>query len=236
MAYKFNPFSQKLDYYSHAGILSYKFLGWTAEAPAVTDPGIGNFVFNDSGLSYELVINTTDKNGRDLGFVLMMLFMIGFGDIYDVWFWIHSKRDPKLYYGLWMFVDEIDTIEDGEGNVLAWIIPMYPFFLSTTYDAELDDYTFFDIPVNDEVLLSMDFAFNPDYIGTMGTQDSDAVSISGGTISTPVNIYRAEGTPVVDPGWTSSSTIDMNAPDGYASFTTEEGVAVVVPYWIKAGV
>jgi hypothetical protein len=219
MAYKFNIFTKKLDYYSHAGILSYTFLGVTEVADPV-DPGIGNFVLNDDGVDYQLVISTTDKNGRDLGFVLM----------------IHSKRDPTLYYGLWMMIEDIDTIEDEDENVLAWILPMYPFFASTTYDPESDEYTWFDIPVNDEVVLSMDFAFNPDYIGSMGTQDSDDVSITGGTISTPVDIYRAEGVPVVDPGWASSSTINMNAPDGYGSFTTEDGTPVVVPYWIRAGV
>ena len=235
MALKFNPFTKNLDYHSHAGILSYTFAGWTADAPPVTDPGTGKFYLNVNGLGYDLVISTTDKNGRDLGYVLMILFMIGWGDIYDIWFWFHSKRDPKLHYGLWMMLDDIDTI-DVDGVTVAWIIKMVPFFVSMTYDPLADDYTSFDIPVNDEVLLSMDFAFNPDYIGTMGTQDHDAVSITGGTISTPVNIYRAEGVPAVDPGWASSSTIDMNVPDGYASFTTEEGVAVVVPYWIRAGV
>jgi len=183
MAFKFNPFTKNLDYHSHAGILSYTSLGLTAEDPPVTDPGAGNFVLNESGDSYQLVINTTDKNGRDLGYVLMMLFMIGFGDIYHVWFWIHSKRDPRLYYGMWIFIDEIDTIEDGEGNVLAWILPMFPIFVSMTYDPEADEYTGLEIPVNDEVLLSMDFAFNPDYIGTMGTQDYDDVYITGGSIS-----------------------------------------------------
>ncbi len=236
MGLKFNPLSGKLDYYVHGGILSYTSLGLTAENPPVTDPGAGNFVLNDDGVDYQLVISTTDKKGRDLGFVLMMLWMIGWDWVYDIWFWVHSKRDPTLHYGMWMFLDEIDTIEDEDDNILAWIIPMYPIFASTTYDAEEDDYTLLSIPVNDEVILSMDFAFNPDYIGTMGTQDSDAVSISGGTISTPVDIYRAEGAPVVNPGWTTSSTINMNAPDGYLSFTTEEGTSVVVPYWIKTGV
>ena len=236
MALKFNPFTKNLDYHTHAGILSYTYLGLTAENPPVTDPGAGKFVFNDDGADYQLIISTTDKNGRDLGYVLMMLFMLGFGEIYDVWFWLHSKRDPKLYYGLRILIDDIDAIEDGEGNVLAWILTMVPFFISTTYDEELDDYVYLDIPVNDEVLLSMDFAFNPDYIGTMGTQDSDEVSITGGTISMPVNIHRPDGTPAVNPGWTTSSTVNMNAPDGYATFNAEDGTPVVVPYWIRAGV
>lgn len=236
MGFKFNPFTKNLDYYSsNGGILSYTFLGLTSLGDPV-DPGAGNCVLNDDGFDYQLVISATDKNGRDLGFTLMMMFMVGWGEIYDIWFWLYSKRDPTLYFGMWMILEDLDTIEDEEGNVLAWIIPTYPFFISTTYDAEEDDYTFLDIPAGDEVLLSMDFAFNPDYIGTMGTQDSDDVSISGGTISTPVDIYRAEGTPVVNPGWTSSSTVNMNAPDGYASFTTEDGTPVVVPYWIRAGV
>jgi len=235
MAYKFNPFTKNLDFHTHAGVLSYTFAGWTEESPPVTAPGTGKFTLNVSGLGYELVISTTDKNGRDLGYVLMILLLIGWTEIYDIWFWFHSKRDPKLYYGLWMMPDDLDTI-DVDGVTVAWIIPMVPFFVSMTYDPVEDDYTDFDIPVGDEVLLSMDFGFNPDYIGTMGTQDSDAVSITGGTISIPVNIHRPDGTPVADPGWASSSTIDMTAPDGYATFNAEDGTPVVVPYWIKAGV
>ncbi|RPI56282.1 MAG: hypothetical protein EHM49_00705 [Deltaproteobacteria bacterium] len=183
--YKFNPFTKNFDLYAPArtGIASYKFLGWTAETPPVTDPGTGNFVLNDDGSDYQLVINITDKNGRDLLFVLMMLFFLGWDYVYDIWFWMHSKTNPTLYYGLWMSLEDIEAIEDGEENLLAFIIPMYPMFVSMTYDPALDEWTALDIPVNDEVVLSMDFAFNPDYIGSMGEQDSDAVSIYGGSIS-----------------------------------------------------
>ena len=37
-------------------------------------------------------------------------------------------------------------------------------------------------------------------------------------------------TPTTDPGWTSSSTLDMNAPDGYAKAYVGTQ-AVVIPYW-----
>jgi len=188
MALKLNPTTGKLDYHSHAGVLSYTFGGWTAENPPVTDPGVGKFVLNDDGVDYQLVINITDKNGRDLLFLLMMLFFLGWDFIYDIWFWFHSKRDPKLYYGLWMFLEDIEAIEDGEGNLLAFIIPMALMFSSVTYDPESDEFTMLEIPVNDEVLLSMDFAFNPEYYGSMAEQDSDDVYISGGNIGA-VNLW-----------------------------------------------
>ena len=235
MAYKFNPFTNKLDYHTHAGILSYKFIGWTAESPPVTDPGVGNFSLNDTGISYELVINTTDKRGRDLGYTLLMLLALGFTAVYDVWFWLHSKRDPSLYYGLWATVEDMDSIDDGEGNVLAWIVPIVPVLVSMTYDAETDVYTSYEIPDNDEVLLSMDFTFNPDYIGTLGTQDSNTIAVTGGSIS-GTNLYDTNSyqvgtdTPTAEPGWATSSTVNMNAPDGYLKFKVG-AQDVVVPYW-----
>ena len=45
-----------------------------------------------------------------------------------------------------------------------------------------------------------------------------------------ISRFDATDTPTTDPGWTTSSTVDMNAPDGYfhMSSGTQE---VVVPYW-----
>jgi hypothetical protein len=43
-------------------------------------------------------------------------------------------------------------------------------------------------------------------------------------------ITGATDTPTTDPGWSTSSSVDMNAPDGYikAYVGTQ---AVVLPYW-----
>lgn len=49
-------------------------------------------------------------------------------------------------------------------------------------------------------------------------------------IASTTSITGVTDTPTTDPGWTSSSTVDMNAPDGYikAYVGTQ---AVVIPYW-----
>lgn len=221
---------------SGQGIASYTYLGDLGDA--IVDPGIGNCGTTSEADDYfdmQLVLSTTDKNGMDIYWPAMMTFLLfGMLEYCTVTLYVHSKSDPKLYMGLYVF--NLDVLGDDDEYPVSLVFNVYPMMMSVTYDAEADEYHSVNIPDNDEVVISWDFSFNPDYLGSMGTQDYDSVSISGGTISTPVNIYRAEGVPDVDPGWASSSTIDMNAPDGYASFHTEEGVPVVVPYWIKAGV
>jgi hypothetical protein len=51
-----------------------------------------------------------------------------------------------------------------------------------------------------------------------------------GASTNGVGITGATDTPTTDPGWTASSTIDMNAPDGYIQAYVG-AQAVVVPYW-----
>jgi len=52
----------------------------------------------------------------------------------------------------------------------------------------------------------------------------------GGGVASTNSITGATDTPTTDPGWTTSSSSDMNAPDGYikAYVGTQ---AVVIPYW-----
>jgi len=50
-------------------------------------------------------------------------------------------------------------------------------------------------------------------------------SIDGENIMTGVTT-----TPITDPGWLTSSTIDMNEPDGYLKFIVN-GIRAAVPFW-----
>ena len=43
-------------------------------------------------------------------------------------------------------------------------------------------------------------------------------------------LNKGTDTPATDPGWSTSSTVDMNTPDGYMKFVIE-GQEVVVPFW-----
>jgi len=51
-----------------------------------------------------------------------------------------------------------------------------------------------------------------------------------GGIATQTSLTNATDTPTTDPGWTSSSTVNMNAPDGYIKMFVGTQ-AVTVPYW-----
>ena len=61
---------------------------------------------------------------------------------------------------------------------------------------------------------TMEFVTDLDNTGTAG-----ATTMTGQT-----------DTPTTDPGWTTSSSVDMNAPDGYFKFFNGTQ-AVTVPFW-----
>ena len=51
----------------------------------------------------------------------------------------------------------------------------------------------------------------------------------GGQNGVPT-IFQVTGTPAIDPGFSSSSTIDMNDPDGFYKITVD-GIERFVPFW-----
>ncbi len=50
----------------------------------------------------------------------------------------------------------------------------------------------------------------------------------GGNSGVP--IFDETDTPTTDPGWSTSSTVDMRAPDGYIKMQVD-GQEVTVPFW-----
>lgn len=203
---------------SHGGIASYTYVGNLGDA--IVDPGVGNCGITSEGDDFfgmQLVISVTDKNGMDVAWPIeMMFFEFGLLEYHNVFIYIHSKSDPKCYMGFYVF--DIDAITDDDDDLVGIVFNVYPAMMSVTYDAETDEYTSVAIPNNDEVIMSWDFAFNPEYIGTMGTQDSDSVGISGGTIS-GTNLYSP---PILelpvkedtgDPAWPNIGRIYINSFD-----------------------
>ena len=184
MALKINPITGKLDYFLHHGIASYNFLGWKDLADP-TAPAVGGMYFNVPDMyTYQLILNPTDKYGNDVGYLLYDLAM--YFEIYHVWFFIHSKRNPTVWTA--RLLDDFDAIIVDDEPV-AYAIDIYPFYLnSMKYNEEEAESEPTEFVTNEEVLISLEFAFNPGYIGTIGTQDYNAVSISGGSIST-TSIY-----------------------------------------------
>ena len=82
---------------------------------------------------------------------------------------------------------------------------------------------------------------DPDVVGSGkvlvgATGDDDIVSNSAectgdGSGTAGRNVYTGvTDTPTTDPGWATSSTVDMNAPDGYVKAYVGTQ-AVVIPYW-----
>jgi hypothetical protein len=182
MTHKFNPFTNKLDYFLHQGIASYKFTGWKdLGVGAFTDPGVGNFYFDYHDLPYA-VMSLTDANGYDMVWNFMQM---NWGmDYYDLWLYFYSKQNSNQYFGCIVIPDEEwIAVENEEEETIAYAIPVWPVFFPINYDPIEDEWIIDEFPENDEILISIDFAFNPDYLGTMGTQDYDAVGITGGTIS-----------------------------------------------------
>jgi hypothetical protein len=62
-----------------------------------------------------------------------------------------------------------------------------------------------------------------------GAMTVQSLVVAAGTVSS--NTLTGEtDTPTVDPGWTSSSTVDMYAPDGYIKMLAGTQV-IVIPFW-----
>lgn len=228
MTYKFNPFTNKLDYFLHQAIASYKFTGWTElGAESLVDPGAGNFYFDFYDLPYA-VMSLTDINGYDMDYNYEMMY---FGmEYYDFFLNFHGKTNSNQYFTMMIIPDEEwITITEGEGEeevAVAYAIPIWPVLFPMTYDAEEDEFVVDEFPENDQVLFSADFAFNPDYLGSMGRQDYDSVDISGGIISN-TKIYWSEivangATILGGHGNTTSTVADLQAAHDGASYLLNE--------------
>ena len=130
MALKFNPFTSKLDYFLHNGVASYKFLGWR-ELADPTDPGIGCMYLNEPDMyTHQLIISSTDKYGNDVGYLLYDLAM--FSEIYHVWLFFHSKRNPTIWNALLLYDFAPIEIDD---EVVAFAIDLsFFYFCSMKYN------------------------------------------------------------------------------------------------------
>ena len=159
MALRVNPTTGKLDLYApvHTGLASYKFSSTTSNP--IVDPGNGNMVFNTigsgEGTEWALVFHHKDKNGFEFGGIESFIAFVETG--YDVWVFIHSKRDPAYWFG--GFIYATDTIiPEGEERSSAYILYFIPVLGTETFDEEEDEYVSEMIPDNDEVIVSIDFA------------------------------------------------------------------------------
>jgi len=176
MGLKLNPITGKLDQVENfnQGLGVWEFAGWT-EGAADADPGVGKVIFDDGGLAgYTLLISYTDKNGYDFYANFFILYG-GFADYYDYFIEFRSKSNPSKF--LKFFLNDVD-----EPGADAWWKLSGTGIAGTLY-VEEGDYVSVDFEEGEDVTISLDMAFNPDYIGTLGKQDSDDVSITGGSIS-----------------------------------------------------
>ena len=173
------PFNASLD--QHHAVAVYKFKGYTEESPLV-DPGAGYMAFDvdtdDFGLP-SFVCSKTDLNGNANMMVIGMLAAMASAE-YDFWFFIHSKSRPGIWVGA--LLDEWNSILDGE-DLLGYSITCLPWLGQMRWDDDEGDYVGDTWEEGEELLISLQFGFNPDYVGSLGTQSASEVSISGGTIS-----------------------------------------------------
>lgn len=72
----------------------------------------------------------------------------------------------------------------------------------------------------------------PDFLKRLIDSVYTIFSAVGGQDGVP-RLFRTEGTPAVNPGWATSSSVDMTAPDGYLEVYNKDGTLVQVPYWNK---
>lgn len=209
MTLKFNPLSKKgLDYFLHQGIASYRFTGFK-ELAELTDPGAGNFYINyDFGGIGDMyaVVSLTDSHGYWMTWNWMMVYE-GMA-WYDIFLQMHGKTNSDQYMTFIIIPDEewIDITEgEGEDEVsVALAIPIWEILFPLIEDG--DDVVVDEFPENDEVLFSVDFSWNQDCLGSMASQDSDGVSITGGDIS-GVNMWGGDGKT-----WTLPYKIDTGDP------------------------
>lgn len=69
-----------------------------------------------------------------------------------------------------------------------------------------------------------------DFIQRLVNCISTIFSAVGGKDGVP-RIFRVADTPTSDPGWASSSTVNMTPPDGYLKAKDASGNDVVIPFW-----
>ena len=172
--FKFNPITSKLDHVENfnQGMGVWEFSGWTDDA-ADADPGTGKAIFDDTDGDYTLLISYTDKNGYDFYMNFFSLYLAG-ASYYDFFINLRSKSNPTKWIKLFV-LDVADP-----GVPLRWKISVGVMAI-TTYEED-GAYPTVEFDAGEDITLSIDLAFNPDYIGTLGTQDSDDVSITGGSI------------------------------------------------------
>jgi hypothetical protein len=141
----------------HSAIATYTFRGFTENDPPI-DPGSGNMVFNTTGeglgTEYQLIMNITDQLGYDLGNTLTMLeFSM---DIYDLWLFIHSKRDPAIWMG--GIIYDVTGIEDEEEREVAYSFYWIPLIGSEIWNEEEGESEAVVIPDDDEVILTFEWS------------------------------------------------------------------------------
>lgn len=172
---KFNPITSKLDHVENfnQGMGVWTFLGATEDAPEA-DPGAGNIVLDYTDGTIYLLVSYTDKNGWD--FYMNFMFMYGFfSDSFSFIIELRSKSRPHVWVKLLVLDADVPV------GVSAYQISCFPFG-GTTYD-DGEEYSTVLFEDGEDVILTMEAAFNSDYVGTLGTQDYNDVSITGGTIS-----------------------------------------------------
>ena len=158
MAFRMNPVTGKLDLYSpvHTGIASYKFSSTTSNP--IVDPGNGNMVFNTigagEGAEWTLVFHHMDKNGFEFGSIESLIAFMEGG--YDIWIFLHSKRDPAYWIGGFIYATD-EIIPEGEERPSAYALYWIPVLGTETFDEEEDEYVAEMIPDGDEVIVSIDF-------------------------------------------------------------------------------
>jgi len=183
MSHTFNPFTEKLDYFFPAtsGFGRFKFLGTTADD--ATDPGYGNMKFDLSGEglgeTFSAIFSIKDLDGSAF-YSLPQLISFGIMEDYHIWLYVHSKNDPKMCAG--MLITDMEAIVDLEDNTLAFQFPVLPWIWPIIWAEDWDEWVSRDFIDGEDVIVSWDFAFNPEYVGSLGTQDAGDVSIYGGDI------------------------------------------------------
>ena len=134
-----------------------------------------------------------------------------------------------------MRVDGTTTLSGARAVTAQWTFPTLrlittaPSIVFEDTDVGDDDYTL--IVDNDAFIMSQGVAVVFQILAdkTCKVEQIRSDSDIGGQASSNT-ITGVTDTPTVDPGWTTSSTVDMNAPDGYIKAYSGTQ-AVVIPFW-----